>query len=213
MMGIRISDYKNYIKYLKEEGMKQGRIEIIVTAKDLYDHVDPNSNSTMYTCCKAIKDLLLKGDKILCDPPTPSGYSSKLKVQYKLNDLSDRPSYYEVPKKGRPNESYTPEQLQEFMTNQLKNGDFCYEQRNKVFKNVEKRWNVYLIDVNTVQNFKIRIIDILLDSEKDGAVRISLLFKSFSKAKKFWNVIPNIIKQKYDMTFFHIDDGILKEFS
>lgn len=210
-MAIGIGEYKKYIIELKNKGMQDGKKEIIVIAKQLQQEIDPEGKVTMYTCCKAIKDLLLEGDKILCDPPTPSGYSSMLKVRYNLEGMTERSSYYIQPKKGRPIECFHLEQLEEELYKQFNEQRFQFLKKEKMFKSIDGKWCIYFIETKANNVYKARVFDILCQLKREDIYKISFVFKYPSKTKKFWNILGDL-KDDYPLTYLQYENGILKEY-
>lgn len=210
-MANKISDYKKKIKELKGIAVEDNKTELVITAIELYEVFDVKQSS-MYTCCKALKDMMLEGDKILCDPPTPSGYSSKLKVKYNLVNMDNRKSYFKPSKRGRPSENFTYLEIQQLVETYLEDKyvEYNYLNKQKCYQIKNQNWTIYLLDsLNTDNAFKVRIFDLINSGECNN--KLTIVFKNFKKEKHFWNLISPKIKKDFNITYLSYKEGKVRE--
>lgn len=211
-MTIGINNYKDKLNSLKQEAIEQQKEYINVSAKELFDSVG-KGKGTMYSCCKAIKDELLEGDKILNDPPNPSGYSSQLKVRYDVRNMNQRKSFFHPVKRGRTGRTLTKQDIKNRLDTFLREGDFNYTFNEKSFNFSidikEGRIIIYIIDTfKSDHQFKIFLFDLLAECDEADIRMISLVFRNKKNGIRFMKSIPAKVRESYHISLLSIYDDL-----
>ena len=96
MNRMTIEEYVQEIQKRKWEAHHKKWLYIELNAKELLDELEPNVKN-LSTCCKALLDQLLEGDKLLEAPKTKNHCGEALSVRYYVDNLSpQRKKYAEV---------------------------------------------------------------------------------------------------------------------
>ena len=77
---VTTSDICNYINSLKSQAKENGKINIVLIARDI--HKELNLKSRFPMVCNAMRQCMNTNDNILFQPP--KGNSSTLEIEYKL---------------------------------------------------------------------------------------------------------------------------------
>ena len=91
-----IQDYKDIINQKKWDAHNISWLYIDVNAKALLDEIEPKV-SNITTCCKAMMEMMLEGDRFMELPRVKSRIGGALTVRYYCDNLSpQRRKYSEV---------------------------------------------------------------------------------------------------------------------
>lgn len=88
-----LQDYKDVINWKKWEAHNINQLCIEINAGDLLTELEAGVDN-LETCCNAVMDCMLEGDRFVVEPEEKNGVADTLTVRYYCDNLSeDRKKY------------------------------------------------------------------------------------------------------------------------
>lgn len=81
VVKLKTQDIRDYIEELKNNAKTEGKATLVLKAGNI--HREKHLKCAMPMVCNAMRQCMQEGDEVLHE--TPSGYSSTLEIEYKLN--------------------------------------------------------------------------------------------------------------------------------
>ena len=216
MKGPGIKEYLAEIERRKLAGIAEGLDYIEITSKDIHNDLSKEI-LTMPTCCQAMYQKLLKEDQILQLPKGRTGYGSRLTVRYYLHDLDKREVMMEKKQRGRPKKYETEEDRPSYQKNWkteklidllsawvLEQGCNIQEkEEDKIYATYQNgdKWILQIYGVRRGRKSTLvhKINNIFYNLEEEKA-HYSLVLNDTDTYRKQWEEIPQIIKQKLNIS-------------
>lgn len=199
-MATKIKEYQDYILKMKKEGFIVGKEYIDITVKELHQELSM-SIPTVPTCCCAMKNMMLQGDKYIANPKTTCGYSVNMIIRYYLNDMDDRECLYPLKKRGRKKKD------KEALDQWLSKSSYKYQKKRHFYHVYTKggSWEIYAPELK--ESNLILSVGKLIHQMDDTTQKISLYCEKRHPLVRKWGTISKNAKEKLNISLLILNDN------